>query len=148
MNQKIDHSYLLISGLKLHIAHIGKGFTLPIVDYPDPIHATDSWYQFSTGESGTLLFVHGFPQVRYSRRHQMVAAAAAGFRAIAPDFPGYGLSDPPTDLAQLSWEGLMKDLLAILDSLSIPKVCPKEEFLCYSWNRTYNCSESNVKITL
>ncbi|KAK3136512.1 hypothetical protein QOZ80_5BG0437440 [Eleusine coracana subsp. coracana] len=97
MNQKIQHSFLLIRGLKLHIAHIGKG------------------------EIGTLLFVHGFPEVWYSWRHQMVAAAAAGFRAIAPDFPGYGLSEPPTDLAQASWEALMKDLLAILDSLSISK---------------------------
>ncbi|KAK3139723.1 hypothetical protein QOZ80_5AG0388730 [Eleusine coracana subsp. coracana] len=97
MNQKIEHSFLLIRGLKLHIAHTGKG------------------------EIGTLLFVHGFPEVWYSWRHQMVAAAAAGFRAIAPDFPGYGLSEPPTDLAQASWEALMKVLLAILDSLSISK---------------------------
>nr|CAB3465790.1 unnamed protein product [Digitaria exilis] len=52
----------------------------------------------------------------------MVAAAAAGFRAIAPDLPGYGLSEPPSDLAQASWEGLVKDLLAVLDSLAISKV--------------------------
>ncbi|GJN35079.1 hypothetical protein PR202_gb23812 [Eleusine coracana subsp. coracana] len=121
MNQKIQHSFLLIRGLKLHIAHIGKGFILNTVDYPVPIHTTDSLSQPSAGEIGTLLFVHGFPEVWYSWRHQMVAAAAAGFRAIAPDFPGYGLSEPPTDLAQASWEALMKDLLAILDSLSISK---------------------------
>ncbi|KAL6644114.1 hypothetical protein ACP70R_018880 [Stipagrostis hirtigluma subsp. patula] len=52
----------------------------------------------------------------------MVAAAAAGFRAIAPDLPGYGLSEPPVDLAQASWEGLMEDLLAVLDCLSISKI--------------------------
>lgn len=52
----------------------------------------------------------------------MVAAAAAGFCCIAPDLPGYGLSDPPIDLAKASWEGLMNDLLEILDSLSISKV--------------------------
>ncbi|GJN12869.1 hypothetical protein PR202_ga31186 [Eleusine coracana subsp. coracana] len=121
MNQKIEHSFLLIRGLKLHIAHTGKGFILPTVDYPVPIHITDSLSQPSAGEIGTLLFVHGFPEVWYSWRHQMVAAAAAGFRAIAPDFPGYGLSEPPTDLAQASWEALMKVLLAILDSLSISK---------------------------
>jgi pimeloyl-ACP methyl ester carboxylesterase len=32
----------------------------------------------------------------------MVAPAAAGFRAIAPDLPGYGHSKPPTDLAHAS----------------------------------------------
>ncbi|CAN6333785.1 unnamed protein product [Urochloa humidicola] len=98
MDQDIEHSYLPIRGLKLHIAHIGKG------------------------EVGTLLFVLGFPEVWYSWRHQMAAAVAAGFRAIAPDFPGYGLSEPPSDLAQASWEGLMESLLAILDSLAISKV--------------------------
>lgn len=98
MNQKIEHSYLSIRDLELHIAHIGKD------------------------EMGTLLFVHGFPEVWYSWRHQMVAAAAAGFRAIALDLPGYGLSEPPADLAQATWEGVMNDLLAILDSLSISKV--------------------------
>ncbi|KAG2620510.1 hypothetical protein PVAP13_3NG172242 [Panicum virgatum] len=98
MNQEIEHSYLPIRGLKLHIAHIGKG------------------------EVGTLLFVHGFPEVWYSWRHQMVAAAAAGFCAIAPDLPGYGLSEPPSDLALASWESLIKDLLSILDSLGISKV--------------------------
>ncbi|KAF0930971.1 hypothetical protein E2562_038542 [Oryza meyeriana var. granulata] len=97
MDQMIEHTYLSIRGLKLHIAHVGKG------------------------ETATLLFVHGFPEVWYSWRHQMVAAAAAGFRAIAPDFPGYGLSEPPADLAQASWQGLMNDLLAIMDSLSISK---------------------------
>ncbi|TKV99391.1 hypothetical protein SEVIR_8G040300v4 [Setaria viridis] len=98
MNQEIEHSYLPIGRLKLRIAPIGKG------------------------EVGTLLFVHGFPEVWYSWRHQMVAAAAAGFRAIAPDHSGYGLSEPPPDLAQASWEGLMKALLAILDFLAISKV--------------------------
>ncbi|CAN6355853.1 unnamed protein product [Urochloa humidicola] len=98
MNQEIEHSYLAIRGLKLHIAHIGKG------------------------EVGTLLFVHGFPEVWYSWRHQMVAAASAGFHAIAPDLPSYGLSERPADLAQASWECLMESLLAILDSLTISKV--------------------------
>lgn len=52
----------------------------------------------------------------------MVAAAAAGFRAIAPDFRGYGLSDQPPDPASASLEDLVADLFAILDALSISKV--------------------------
>ncbi|KAL6897954.1 hypothetical protein ACP4OV_006913 [Aristida adscensionis] len=81
-----------------------------------------TYCSFWKNEMGNLLFLHGFPDVWYSWRHQMVAMAATGFRAIAPDLPGYGLSEPPADLAQASWEGLMNDLLAILDSLSISKV--------------------------
>ncbi|KAJ3682235.1 hypothetical protein LUZ60_014808 [Juncus effusus] len=96
--EQIEHSYLEIRGLKLHIAHTGKG------------------------ELGTVLFVHGFPEIWYSWRHQMVAVANAGFRAIALDCRGYGLSDTPSDLKSLSWDDLTEDLLAILDSLSISKV--------------------------
>jgi len=66
----------------------------------------------------------------------MVAAAAAGFRAIAPDLPGYGLSNPPSDLAQASWEGLIKDLLSILDSLGISKVCLNYEVFCHACIRS------------
>ncbi|GMP72517.1 hypothetical protein CsSME_00030521 [Camellia sinensis var. sinensis] len=48
----------------------------------------------------------------------MIALSNAGYRAIAPDFRGYGLSDPPPEPKKASFA----DLLAILDVLSIPKV--------------------------
>ena len=95
MNQEIEHSYLPIRGLKLHIAHIGKGFT----------------------------------HTKFSRH-------IAGFCAIAPDLPGYGLSEPPSDLAQASWESLIKDLLSILDSLGISKVCLNYEVFCHACIRS------------
>nr|CAD1844375.1 unnamed protein product [Ananas comosus var. bracteatus] len=69
--EKIEHIYLDIRDLRLHIAHIGKG------------------------ELGTVVFLHGFPEIWYTWRHQMIAIADAGFRAIAPDFRGYGLSEQP-----------------------------------------------------
>lgn len=52
----------------------------------------------------------------------MQAVAKAGYRAIAPDFRGYGLSEQPKDLENAKWEDLIEDLLLILDSLQIPKV--------------------------
>lgn len=132
MDQRIEHSYLPIRGLKLHIAHIGKGLNLTSFLLTSASlcffllffrkNAAQLLDLVIPGEAATLLFVHGFPEVWYSWRHQMIAAAAAGFRAIALDFPGYGLSEPPADLTQASWQGLMNDLLAILDSLSITKV--------------------------
>jgi haloalkane dehalogenase len=44
-----------------------------------------------------VLFVHGYPESSYMWRHAMSAAADAGWRALAPDLPGYGDSapDPP-----------------------------------------------------
>jgi haloalkane dehalogenase len=43
------------------------------------------------------LMVHGYPQSSYMWRHALPAAAAAGWRALAPDLPGFGDSpaDPP-----------------------------------------------------
>ncbi|KAJ3682232.1 hypothetical protein LUZ60_014805 [Juncus effusus] len=95
---EIEHTHLSINGLSLHIAQIGKD------------------------ELGTVMFLHGFPEIWYSWRHQMIAVAKAGYRAIAPDWRGYGLSDQPQDPQNAAWEDLIDDLLGILDAFSIPKV--------------------------
>ena len=71
-----------------------------------------------------MVFLHGFSEIWYSWRHQMLAVAAAGFRAVAPDWRGYGLSDQPPEPEAASYKDLVEDLLAILDALSIPKVIP------------------------
>ena len=69
-----------------------------------------------------MVFLHGFPEIWYSWRHQMLAVAAAGYRAVAPDWRGYGLSDQPPEPEAASYDDLVEDLLAILDALSVPKV--------------------------
>ncbi|MEO9223805.1 MAG: alpha/beta hydrolase [Acidimicrobiales bacterium] len=49
-------------------------------------------------EEGTgplVLLVHGFPEFWWSWRNQLPALAAAGYRAVAVDLPGYGRSDKP-----------------------------------------------------
>ncbi|KAM0844404.1 hypothetical protein ACQ4PT_057078 [Festuca glaucescens] len=97
MAQEIEHTHLPIRGLNLHVAQVGKD------------------------ELGTVVFLHGFPEIWYTWRHQMLAVAAAGYRAIAPDSRGYGLSDQPPEDEVATWENLVADVLAILDALSIPK---------------------------
>lgn len=52
----------------------------------------------------------------------MIAVAEAGFKAIAPDYRGYGLSEQPPEPENVTWEDLVTDLVAILDLLSISKV--------------------------
>jgi len=52
----------------------------------------------------------------------MLAVAAAGYRAIAPDCRGYGLSDQPPEDEEASLDDLVADVLGILDALSVPKV--------------------------
>jgi hypothetical protein len=69
-----------------------------------------------------VVFLHGFPEIWYSWRHQMRAVAAAGYRAIAPDCRGYGLSEQPPEHEEVSPDDLIADVLGILDALSVPKV--------------------------
>jgi haloalkane dehalogenase len=40
------------------------------------------------------LFVHGYPQSSYMWRHVLPPVAASGWRAVAPDMPGFGNSPP------------------------------------------------------
>ena len=52
-------------------------------------------YLVEDGEGPLVLFVHGWPELSYSWRHQLPALADAGYRAVAVDLPGYGRSDKP-----------------------------------------------------
>ncbi|GLT75099.1 hypothetical protein SLA2020_468490 [Shorea laevis] len=95
--EKIQHNFVTVQGLKLHIAELGSG-------------------------PNVVLFLHGFPEIWYSWRHQMVAVADAGFRAIAPDYRGYGLSDPPPEPQKATFVDFVSDIVAILDHLGVNKV--------------------------
>ncbi|KAL3519714.1 hypothetical protein ACH5RR_017863 [Cinchona calisaya] len=54
----------------------------------------------------------------------MVAAAQAGFRAIAPNYRGYGLSDPPPEPEKTTYSDFVSNLLAVLDAMCISKIFP------------------------
>jgi pimeloyl-ACP methyl ester carboxylesterase len=50
-----------------------------------------------------VLLCHGFPELAYSWRHQLGPLAAAGYRAVAVDLPGYGRSDKPVVAYDIEW---------------------------------------------
>ncbi|KAL9262480.1 Epoxide hydrolase A-like protein [Drosera capensis] len=94
----IQHDFIAVRGLKLHVASIGD-------------------------EAGpAVLFLHGFPEIWYTWRHQMIAVSKAGHRAIAPDFRGYGLSDKPAEPEKTTYADLVDDLVELLDRLGLDKV--------------------------
>lgn len=71
------------------------------------------------GTSGTaILFIHGFPFNRTMWQHQL--GHLTGFRRVAPDLRGFGLSDAP-DLGY-SMATYAGDLAALLDTLGIDEV--------------------------
>ncbi|KAM4103842.1 hypothetical protein ACJW30_06G109500 [Castanea mollissima] len=94
--EKIQHSHVEVRGLKLHVAQIGSG-------------------------DKVVVFLHGFPEIWYTWRYQMIAVANAGYRAIAFDFRGYGLSDQPPEPEKANFNDLVDDVVGLLDSLGINK---------------------------
>ena len=64
-----------------------------------------------------IVFVHGWPELSLSWRHQLPCFAALGFRAIAPDMRGYGRSTVHPRHADYSLEEICADMLELLDGL-------------------------------
>lgn len=64
-----------------------------------------------------LIFVHGWPELSVSWRHQLPCFASLGFRAIAPDMRGYGRSSIYHDYAAYALEPIVQDMLDLLDAL-------------------------------
>ncbi|PSS01516.1 Lipid-phosphate phosphatase [Actinidia chinensis var. chinensis] len=90
----IEHRTITVNGINMHIAEKGKG---PII-----------------------LFVHGFPELWYSWRHQILHAAASGYRAVAPDLRGYGGTTgvPSTDHSKFTVLHIVGDLVALIDAIA------------------------------
>ncbi len=77
-----------------------------------------SFYLAAGPEDGPLIiFVHGWPELSISWRHQLPALAALGFRAIAPDMRGYGRSTVYSQSSDYAQTNIVRDMLDLLDSL-------------------------------
>ena len=58
-----------------------------------------------------IIFVHGWPELSLSWRHQLPCFSALGFRAIAPDMRGYGRSSVPSRHEAYALELIVADML-------------------------------------
>jgi pimeloyl-ACP methyl ester carboxylesterase len=93
----VTHRHVDVGGLTMHIAEAGQG---PLV-----------------------LLLHGFPESWYSWRHQLIALAAAGYHAVAPDQRGYCATGPPggrgqaADIDQYTILHLTGDVIGLMDAL-------------------------------
>ncbi|KAG6394416.1 hypothetical protein SASPL_145000 [Salvia splendens] len=94
----ISHKQLTVNGISMHVAEAGDG------------------------SAPAVLFLHGFPELWYSWRHQMLDVAAKGYRAIAPDLRGYGDTDSPPPSAGYTLLHIVGDLVALLDALGLEQV--------------------------
>src|SRR6266403_3180142 len=88
---EISHRVIDTNGIRMHLAEAGAG---PLV-----------------------VLCHGFPESWYSWRHQLLALAEAGFRAVAPDMRGYGETESPEAIDQYTLLHLAGDMGGVLDAL-------------------------------
>ncbi|XP_028780921.1 uncharacterized protein LOC114749218 [Neltuma alba] len=92
----IVHRTVEVNGIKMHVAEKGEG---PVV-----------------------LFLHGFPELWYSWRHQILALSSLGYRAVAPDLRGYGDTEAPASINSYTCLHIVGDIIALIDSLCVDQV--------------------------
>src|SRR5436305_8525310 len=69
------------------------------------------------GHGPLVLLCHGWPEIWYSWRHQLVALAAVGYRVVAPDMRGFGRSSAPEDVAAYTILHNVGDMVALVAAL-------------------------------
>ncbi|KAI9375627.1 Alpha/Beta hydrolase protein [Aspergillus egyptiacus] len=83
-------------------------------------------YLYSEPESvkckGTVILIHGFPDLSMAWRYQIPMFVKRGFRVIAPDCLGYGRSDAPKDLAAYSLKNCAADIKELASQHGATKI--------------------------
>lgn len=69
------------------------------------------------GEGPLVLMLHGWPESWYSWRYQMRALAQSGYRVVAPDMPGYGMTDSLAVIEEYNIINLASYVVGIIDAL-------------------------------
>ncbi|CAA0395411.1 unnamed protein product [Arabidopsis thaliana] len=93
----VEHKTLKVNGINMHVAEKpGSG----------------------SGEDPIILFLHGFPELWYTWRHQMVALSSLGYRTIAPDLRGYGDTEAPEKVEDYTYLNVVGDVVALIDAVT------------------------------
>lgn len=81
-----------------------------------------TFYLAAGPETATpIIFVHGWPELSISWRHQLPVFAGLGLRAIAPDMRGYGRSSVYGQHEDYRQEEIVADMIELLDHLGAEK---------------------------
>src|SRR5436305_14338045 len=92
-------------------------------DFPFEAHYRD--YQglrlahVDEGDGPPVLFFHGEPTWSFLWRKVIPPVRDAGYRCIAPDMPGFGRSDKPTDFDWYSYDAHAAALAPLLEALDV-----------------------------
>ncbi len=77
------------------------------------------------GSGPPILMVHGQPAWSYLYRKMIPPLVAAGYRCIAPDLMGFGLSDKPTDESVYTLRRHVELVTGLIGKLQLPFLSDK-----------------------
>ena len=96
--------------------------TFPITEHTlKTARHTTGYLACGPADGPLIIFVHGWPELSISWRHQLPCFAALGFRCIAPDMRGYGHSTVYPRHEDYALEHSTADMIELLDSLGREK---------------------------
>lgn len=103
------------SELRSYHTELASGIRVRVVEVGDP-------------ESPPVVFLPGWGCSAYIFRYTLEPVAAAGYRAIAVDLKGHGLSDKPTAVGEYTLDSMRTHVIEILNALGIARAplpaCP------------------------
>jgi pimeloyl-ACP methyl ester carboxylesterase len=107
---ELEHKHVLINDVNIHYVCAGTNNN-----------------KTSTGI--TLIFLHGFPEY-WQTWHNQLAYFSKEYHVIAPDLPGYNLSDKPQDVSFYQIPNLIKFMASFIKT-----VCPtdKVHLIAHDW---------------
>lgn len=62
---------------------------------------------------GTVVLIHGFPDISFGWRYQIPHLLSLGYRVVAPDALGYGSTDAPQDVEAYATHNVADDIAAL-----------------------------------
>lgn len=97
--------YAEVNGLRIHYIDEGPADAVPV------------------------LLLHGEPSWSYLYRKMIPIIAEAGYRAIAPDLPGFGRSDKPTQREDYTYQRLVDWMTGFIQALDMQHIT----LVCQDW---------------
>lgn len=98
---------------------------MSVPGWPEPSFVQTNGIRMAVYEGGAdnagvpIVLCHGFPELAFSWRHQLRDLPKHGFRVLAPDQRGYGLTDAPAPVESYDIENLCADIVGLLDAKGI-----------------------------
>ena len=81
------------------------------------------------GDADPVLMLHGEPSWSYLYRKMIPVFVAAGYRAVAPDLPGFGRSDKPTPRSEYTYQRHVDWMTSFINAIDLQRTT----LVCQDW---------------